>query len=164
MPFPSHTFDIALCHFVLLWVSDPLQVVCEMRRIVRPGGKVLALAEPDYDGRIDYPDRLARLGSLQRESLRHQGAQPGIGRRLRAIFHQAGLMDIESGALGGQWASLPSQEEWRSEWDVLESDLAHLTTEDLDLESLQSEDWDAWQMGERVLYVPTFYASGVVPG
>ena len=62
LPYPDGCFDVTYCHFLLLWVADPAQVLREMVRVTRPGGAVLALAEPDYGGRVDYPEELAILG------------------------------------------------------------------------------------------------------
>lgn len=163
LPYASQCFDLAYCHFLLLWVNDPLGVVEEMARVVRPGGAVLALAEPDYGGRIDYPHELAELGQAQRLSLHGQGADPLVGRKLSGIFHQAGLISVETGVLGGQWSSPPSPEEWDAEWRVLEHDLKQASGLIDRPEALKKLDWAAWQAGERVLFVPTFYAFGVVP-
>jgi ubiquinone/menaquinone biosynthesis C-methylase UbiE len=159
LPYPSGTFDIVLCHFLLLWVSNPLRAIQEMRRVLRPGGAVLALAEPDYGGRIDHPDELRWLGELQRQSLARQGADPVLGRKLAGIFRQADLSEVESGVLGGQWKGAPLEADWLSEWKILEHDLARLVPPS-DLDYLKSLDRDAWENGQRVLFVPTFYAMG----
>lgn len=163
LPFLTGAFDLAFCHFVLLWVVDPLQVVQEMARVVASGGAVLALAEPDYGGRIDHPPELAVLGEGQSQSLRRQGADPEMGRKLAGIFHDAKLTAIETGVLGGQWRTAPSQDEWDSEWRVMEYDLKGYPGEAIDARRLKALDWAAWQTGERVLFVPTFYALGFVP-
>lgn len=160
-PFASATFDIVFCHFVLLWVRDPLKIVTEMRRVTRPGGAVLALAEPDYGARIDYPPELARLGRWQTESLQRQGADPFIGRKLAGIFARAGLKQIETGVLGGEWKNPFSTDQRDLEWDVLESDLAGIVTPQ-DIQKMRKLDDRARECGERVLYVPTFYALGIV--
>ena len=110
LPFAGGQFDSVYCHFTLLWVADPLRVLCEARRPLQTGGWVLALAEPDYGGRIDYPETLAETGRLQAESLRRQGADIQLGRRLRALFHQAGLRNIESGVVSGQWREPPPRQ------------------------------------------------------
>ncbi len=159
LPFPSGAFDFSLCHFLLLWVGDPLRAVCEMARVTRPGGAVLALAEPDYGGRIDFPEALAPLGQRQADALRLQGADPLAGRKLAGLFHRAGLVSVESGVLGGQWSEPPSDEDWELEWQALAADLGPSA----DLDRLRALDQSAWQSGERVLFVPTFYAWGCVP-
>jgi SAM-dependent methyltransferase len=168
LPYPAAAFDACLCHYLLLWVADPAQVVREMKRVTRPGGAVLALAEPDYGGRIDHPAALAQLGAWQAAALRRQGADPLTGRRLKGIFHAAGMDSIEAGVLGAQWAAPPPAEEQASEWAVIEADLDQLFDPPdprvlQSLEDLKKQDALAWSNGERILYVPTFYAWGIVP-
>jgi SAM-dependent methyltransferase len=159
LPFPDGMFDAVLCHFLLLWVRSPLDVLKEMKRVTRPGGAVLALAEPDYAGRIDYPPELEPLGRWQAESLRKQGADPDAGRQLRGWFVSAGIAPIESGIMAGGWSDAPSPEERALEWAVIESDLAdHIPGQDI--QKIKKLDEAAWEGGERVLFVPTFYAWG----
>jgi ubiquinone/menaquinone biosynthesis C-methylase UbiE len=162
LPFASQSFGIVLCHFLLMWVDDPAKLLDEMVRVTKPGGAVLALAEPDYGGRIDYPEPLADLGQLQRESLREQGADPLLGRKLRALFHQTSLVDIQAGVLGGEWKGPIAEDSFHSEWETLEKDLENLLSNEA-LSSLRALDMKATQKGARVLYVPTFYAAGRVP-
>ncbi len=162
LPFPSEAFDLILCHFLLLWVSDPISVVREMRRLTRPGGYVLALAEPDYGGRIDYPFELETLGEMQQASLRQQGANPLIGRQLNDIFLQAGFSNAQSGCLGGEWKQANSVRQGASEWDMIEQDqmaLAVAWSPEVKLK-LKSLDQEARKKGTRVQFVPTFYAWG----
>jgi SAM-dependent methyltransferase len=161
LPYAGSAFDIVFCHFVLLWVADPLQVLTEMRRVTRPGGVVLALAEPDYGGRVDYPAELSQLGRWQAESLRQQGADPEIGRKLAGLFNQAGLRQVETGVLGGEWLNPPTPAEREMEWDVLQADLAGKIPSQ-DFSKMKELEQQAWERGERVLFVPTFFASGHV--
>ena len=159
LPYPEASFDLAFCHYLLLWVDNPAAVVEEMTRVVRPGGHVLALAEPDYGGRVDYPDELARLGALQRQALRRQGADPDLGRRLGALLAGARLQGVETGVLGGRWAGPPPEADQEIEWQVLRADLEGAVSA-AELQTLRALDRAAWEAGERVLYVPTFYAWG----
>jgi SAM-dependent methyltransferase len=158
-PYASGSFDLVICHFLLMWVHDPEVVVTEMARLVRPGGSVMALAEPDYGGRIDYPESLSELGRQQEGALLRQGAATRLGRRLGAIFQRAGLAEIETGVLGGQWRQPPSTEEQELEWSVLAADLEDHVSEE-ELAHYRAIDAQAWKRGERTLFVPTFYAWG----
>lgn len=161
LPFSTGAFDLTVCHFFLMWLSTPLQSLVEMRRVTAPGGFVIAFAEPDYGGRIDYPLPLMELGRLQGESLLSQGADPFLGRKLSGLFHQAGLSNIQSGILGGEWNDKVTPEARESEWAILQSDLkGQLALEKL--KELHRLDLQAWQNGERVLFVPTFFAIGQV--
>ncbi len=160
LPFPDATFNIALCHYLLLWVSQAEQVVQEMTRVLKTGGTLLALAEPDYGGRIDYPDELGTAGRLQTQALRRQGANPEIGRQLAHLVQKAGLTGIEVGVLGGQWR-IPSGSviDWEAEWAITESDLTGWVAES-EIKKIQALEERAWKSGDRVLFVPTFYAWG----
>ena len=85
------------------------------------------MAEPDYGGRIDHPAALEDLGKSQMTSLVSQGADPQIGRRLRTLFVQTGLVEIQAGVLGGQWSENPnSHESLDGDWSIIEADMAHL--------------------------------------
>lgn len=161
LPYRSGSFDLSVCHFLLLWVRDPAGAVTEMRRVTRPGGFVLALAEPDYGSRIDFPNSLAEIGRAQRTALIEQGANPDVGRELGRLFVLAGLDEVEVGVLGAQWAGPPSRTEFEMEWSVLEDDLQASLAPEV-RERLRMLDWTARERGERVLYVPTFYAIGRV--
>jgi SAM-dependent methyltransferase len=159
LPFSQHSFDVVVCHYLLLWLADPLQAVREMARVVRPGGAVLACAEPDYGGRIDHPPEMVSLGFLQAEALQKQGADPRIGRRLGELFSAAGLQTTV-GVMAGRWdLAEPSDAEFEAEWAMRARDLVGLISSE-ELERLRAADRRAQEAGRRVLFVPTFYALG----
>jgi ubiquinone/menaquinone biosynthesis C-methylase UbiE len=158
LPYPDRNFDIVYCHFLLLWVSDPLQAVQEMKRVTKPGAHVLAFAEPDYSARRDEPGELASLGQWQLQSLEKQGANPALGARLAELFFQAGLKLIETGQMQSKETDL-SPEEWKSEWEVFESDLAGSIPAEA-IRRMRFLDKQARERGERVLHVPTYFAWG----
>lgn len=160
LPYARACFDLVFCHYFLLWTRDPLRVLTEMRRVTRPGGVVLALAEPDYGGRVDYPPELEAAGRLQAESLRAQGADPNMGRKLTGLFVRAGLRQVEAGILGGEWR-VPAPEPDGLEWEILQSDLSAFLSAG-ELNALQQREREAHRRGERILFVPTFFACGRV--
>jgi SAM-dependent methyltransferase len=170
LPYRSGAFDITFCHFLLLWVPQPLQALTEMKRVTRTGGSVIALAEPDYTSRVDKPAVLAPLGRLQTEALERQGADPGLGKHLADLFLEAGISIIETGPMKSNLVSvdevqprqnLTKTSEWDMEWAVLEADLAGLVPEG-ELRMLKAVDGQARARHERVLHVPTYFAWGVV--
>lgn len=161
LPFKDGSFDAVFCHFLLLWVKNPDIVLKEMVRVSRCKGIVIALAEPDYGGRIDYPSELAQLGEIQSMSLQQQGADTNLGRKLAAAFSNAGLYNIEFGILGGQWTTNQLDHESRYEWKIMEHDLSGLIPKNR-LSQLRKLDTIARSSGERVMFIPTFYAFGEV--
>lgn len=162
LPLAADSCVAAFFHFVLMWVEDPLATLTDAARVVRRGGSVVALAEPDHAARLDYPDALVSLGALQTRALSAQGADVQLGRRLGRLFSEAGLVEIQVGLLGGEWKTSASREEVDLEWEMLRSDLlGSLSSSELD--SYEAVDRRARARGERILFVPTFYAVGRVP-
>ncbi len=159
-PYSNRSFDVVYCHFLLLWVRDPLQALLEMKRVTRAGGTIIAFAEPDHTKRIDKPDELVPLGKWQTESLRRQGADPGFGARLAESFLGAGIQIIETGTIQSV-GNEASAEEWEIEWAVIESDLAGSVPGE-DIQKMKLLDKAAREHGERVLHVPTHFAWGQI--
>ena len=158
LPYLNETFDIVYCHFLLLWVRDPLRALFEIKRVTKSGGNIIAFAEPDHLHRIDKPDELVQLGKWQTESLIKQGADPGLGARLAELFFQAGIKINEAGTIQGAEKD-SSPDEWDIEWAVIESDLAESVPGE-DLQKMKSLDQQARARGERLLQVPTHFTWG----
>lgn len=161
LPYLSGAFEITFCHFLLLWVHNPLRALLEMKRVTRSGGSVLALAEPDYSARLDRPDELAPLGRWQTQALQRQGAHPDLGGRLAELFEQAGLQLVETGRLQSSLQPALTPADRDLEWAVLEADLDD-SVPTAELQRLKRLDKIAWESNQRVLYVPTYFAWGQV--
>jgi len=157
LPFADEAFDAALCHMTLLWVEEPGLAVLELARVTAPGGAVVAMAEPDYGGRIDYPEDLT-IGPLMSRALQREGAHPRVGRRLKEMFVNAGLA-VEVGMLNCAWNDEGLRREFEEDWDLLEA-----TAQDLvapgELEALKRRDLRALDEGIRVTVMPIFWAIG----
>jgi ubiquinone/menaquinone biosynthesis C-methylase UbiE len=159
LPVKEDVFDAVVCHFLLLWVEDPERLFVEMLRTTRPGGWVIAFAEPDYGGRIDYPEQLETTAELQIQSLETAGADPYLGRRLRSIFQAVGAEEILTGVLGAEWRPDDLAHILKSEAEILDHDLQGMHSES-EISSLQALDQAAVQSGTRTLFVPTFFGMG----
>jgi ubiquinone/menaquinone biosynthesis C-methylase UbiE len=158
LPYPDNSFDVVYCHFLLLWVNDPIQTLLEMKRVTRK--YVIAFAEPDYSNRVDKPDELIQLGKWQTDSLQRQGADPNFGSRLAESFFQAGIKIIETGPIQSV-GNEASPDEWEIEWAVIESDLTGVVPA-ADIQRMKALDRQARAGGERILHVPTYFAWGEV--
>ncbi len=162
LPFQGGIFDAVLCHFLLLWVEDPERLMGEMLRVSHPGSWVIAFAEPDYGGRIDYPEELETTGVMQIQSLERAGADPFLGRRLRALFQEAGAQDVLTGVLGAEWRPDDLPQILESEWEILQCDLQGQLSQD-EISTHHELDQAAVQDGKRTLFVPTFFGMGRSP-
>ena len=156
LPFTNASFDLTFCHYLLLWLKDPLSALKEMKRVTRISGYVCAFAEPDYGGRIAYPADLAKATDLQTQSLIQQGADPSIGRQLRHLFTEAGLSRVQAGVLAAEWNE--SSGSLESEMEMIANDLALLGKK-----PGSTAAFDKNQFPQDSLYfIPTFYACGQV--
>ncbi len=106
LPFDDASFELVTCQTVLIHVADAARTLAEMRRVLRPGGLIIA-AEPDnLAGTMAWlncsvetsPADVRALIELQQvcergKLLLGEGDQ-SIGGRLPGLFYQAGLEDI----------------------------------------------------------------------
>jgi len=96
LPFQKHQFDLVYCRLLLVWVTEPLRVVKEMARVVRPGGAVYA-DEIDWGIRLTYPpaNAIERVNDATAKLWEMSGGHPYLGRQLANIFRSAGLEKIK---------------------------------------------------------------------
>lgn len=93
MDFPADTFDGVVCTQVLGYVTDPVEAIRAMLRVVKPAGRAF-ISEADWDTLMySIPDK-----ELQRKitlSFSDHHGDGWIGRRLYSLCGQAGGKDIE---------------------------------------------------------------------
>ena len=126
---PDASYDVVLCREGLMLVPDPARAAREIRRVLRPGGRVaLAVWGPR--------ERNPWLGVVFDAVSAHTGAPvppPGIpgpfsledADELRSLLSDAGLADV---AVGEQAAPLraPSFEDWWTRTSALAGPLVKL--------------------------------------
>lgn len=102
------SFDVAFVRFVLEHVRDPLAVVREAVRAVKPGGRIV-LADDHHALFTMHPEcpTLAAVWQAYIRSYDRIGCDPAIGIRLVQLLHQAGAKPILNtflffGACAGQ--------------------------------------------------------------
>jgi ubiquinone/menaquinone biosynthesis C-methylase UbiE len=156
LPFPASSFDVVFCHYLLLWITSPIDLFKEVFRILKPNGYFLAFAEPDYPARIDSPPPLDQLGALQNQSLIDQGINPRIGRQLSSLASNSGFIDTRVGISCYEQSCGDVPEWWESEWAAIQQDLLHRVSKSK-LDAYKKIDLESWQAGTRILWIPTFY-------
>lgn len=117
------SFDVAHARFVLEHVQDPLAVVRQMVRAVRPGGRVV-LQDDDHDVFRAWPEPqgFPALWRAFQRSYDRLGCDPYVGRRLVSLLHQAGAAPVRSAWISfGACAGMPN---WRGFVENLTSQLA----------------------------------------
>jgi SAM-dependent methyltransferase len=109
LPYGDGEFDIVTLHTLLSHVDDPLQVLREARRLVRPGGTV-AIFDGDYASlTFAHPDHtLAK--TIEEKLIELIVANPRIMRDLPRLLRAAGLDLVESD--GTLYADIGSSRFW----------------------------------------------------
>ena len=93
-PYDEATFDGCRIDRVLQHIADPAAAIGEMARVLRQGG-VLVAFDSDWETlTIDSPDRELTRAVLNAWCDRFPSGW--IGRRMRALFLDAGLADVET--------------------------------------------------------------------
>jgi SAM-dependent methyltransferase len=95
---PSDMFDCVVSHSLLMYLCNPIQALARQRELVRPGGLVAALSEPDWGTFAHFPhsDALDSAVTLLIAQIRRVGGDPEIGRKIPSYFHAAGLGDVDT--------------------------------------------------------------------
>ena len=89
LPYAEASFDVAVATQVLEYVKDVPDVLAEMTRVLRPGGRVLVL-DTDWDSIVWHSSddrRMARVLAAWEQHL----VDPHLPRRLRGWLERAGL-------------------------------------------------------------------------
>ncbi|HKA89284.1 MAG TPA: methyltransferase domain-containing protein [Haliangiales bacterium] len=93
---PGGTFDLTVCRHVIHSIPHPEQVLAELVRVTRPGGRLHLIAE-DY-GMIHFPPRQLDADAFWRVAPRDFGRATGtdlfVGRRAYSILRRLGVTDL----------------------------------------------------------------------
>ena len=162
LPFPDASFDAAVCNLVLLWTPEPAALVAEMARVVRPGGVVLASMEPDYGGKVHYPENPLIDLVFQGEGVRRRGGDPHAGRNLRSHFVAAGLR-TEVGIAPDVLTPDQDLQVFRRNRDYYRRLLAENGFAPAAVDRWEAEYLESLSSGQQLSFLPVFHAIGRKP-
>jgi ubiquinone/menaquinone biosynthesis C-methylase UbiE len=153
LPFASGSFDLVFCHYFLLWLTEPLLAIAEVKRVLKSGGYFAIYAEPDYLGRIDTTPQMNHLAEQQNRSLKKQGVCLTAGRDMVNHMQNAGFGQVQAGIYAYHWQA-KQEKDIASESEVLRYDLDQLNLDKTEMESLI----ELLRRSPGFSYIPTFYA------
>ena len=160
LDFASDTFDVVHAHQMLHHVADPVAVLREARRVLKPGG-IFAARDMDFGGAIWAPaaPALTQWLSVFQDSLRAHGGEPHAGRSLKHWALEAGFHDVVATASVSCFSSDADREWWagfRAE-EVVASNFASRAIETghvqlADLHAMERA-WHEWGAAEDGWFV-----------
>ena len=153
LSYADASFDIVFAHQLLQHVKEPVAILKEMRRVVKPGG-IVAARDGDYSSFAWYPETegLTKWLALYDKVARANGGEPNAGRCIHAWARKAGfkMQDIQCTVTSWCYSKKDETDWWSQTWSdrVLHSGFAEtalvhgFATKD-ELEEL-SQSWRQW--------------------
>jgi len=161
LPFDDNVFDIVTCNLLLMWVDDPQRVVDEMARVTKKGGKVLASLEPDYGGKLHWPEDTKVDPIFAGKAILEKGGDPHIGRKLRLLFVRAGL-DTKVGIGNNRiWSCEEDKAYYLHARDFYVKALKEAGLSDKEIDKWEFEYLKSLDEGVQLNFFPQFYAIGI---
>src|SRR4029079_3569742 len=96
MDFPEDSFDFAIARLVFQHLRDPRGAMEEIRRVLKPGGKLAVLDIDIGLGEIMEPSNpeAEAIEDRRHESRSQRGGNPRIGRQLWRLFEAVGYNNM----------------------------------------------------------------------
>jgi len=106
LPYQDNLFDAVFSHAMLEHMHDPLEVLKEMRRVLKPGGLV-GIRSIDLAATLISPAEatLTTAYDIWLKYRQHCGGDPFMGRRLRALLREAGFEKTIGSASSETWGT-----------------------------------------------------------
>jgi SAM-dependent methyltransferase len=152
LPFKKECFDLIVTHCFWLWQHKPDKILSECFRLLKNGGQLASLAEPDYPGRRDQPEELGGLGDFYIKALAKLGAAPETPGRLEDLMVGSGFR-VESGRQQNCWGWREHQREFEAEWKFV----GHLGRTGKRLAELKRADRKAINQRTRRSWMPVLW-------
>ena len=160
LPFDDNMFDVVTCNLLLMWADNPQQVVNEMARVVKSGGKVLASLEPDYGGKLHFPENPKIDPIFAGKAIREKGGDPHIGRKLRLLFVRAGLETKIGIGNNRIWSCEENKSYYLHARDFYVKALKDAGVSEKEIDKWEYEYLKSLDEGVQLNFFPQFYAIG----
>lgn len=117
LDYPDDSFEVVYAHQLLQHLSDPVAVLREAHRVLKPGC-IVAVRDADYGTMVHDPHDplIDKWLDLYHQIARHNGGQPDAGRRLRGWVSQAGFIDITPSTSTWTYSTDAAVDRWRQLW------------------------------------------------
>ena len=163
LPFKNNSFDIVTCNLLLMWANNPKKIVNEMTRVAKTGGKILASLEPDYGGKLHWPENPKVDPIFAGKAIKERGGDPHIGRKLRLLFVRAGLETKVGIGNNRIWSCEEDKAYYLHARDFYVKALKDAGLTDDEIDKWEYENLKSLDEGVQLNFFPQFYAIGKKP-
>jgi ubiquinone/menaquinone biosynthesis C-methylase UbiE len=163
LPLEDNMFDIVTCNLLLMWADDPQKVVNEMTRVTKPGGTVLATLEPDYGGKLHFPENPKVDPIFAGKAIKARGGDPHIGRKLRFLFVRAGLVTKVGIGNNRIWSCEEDKAYYFHARDFYVKALRNAGLSQKEIDKWEYDYLKSLDEGVQLNFFPQFYAIGKKP-
>jgi ubiquinone/menaquinone biosynthesis C-methylase UbiE len=110
---PSESFDIIFCRYLLCHLTDPLDVLAEMYRLLKPGGAVVCV-DLDITAAYASPPSLAMARSIDiaMDTGKALGVTYAFGRKLHSAMRMTGFAAVTPRLDQPAYLSGPGKRMW----------------------------------------------------
>ena len=105
LPFADASFDVVLCQFALMFFADPARGIAEMRRVLRPDGRIVVATWAGLDRSPPFADTVELLRTHVGEAAAAEleapyciGTSDRLAALLRPLFPAVGIEEVDSTA------------------------------------------------------------------
>ena len=164
---PDSAFDVAVSRLVLEHLSDPLEALREVRRILKPDGRIIMI-DNDFDFHLrTWPPvpELDTLYSAYCAAREKDGGHPRIGRQLPVLLRQAGFSQVNMEILFAHSADQGDEPFLKSEGSGIPAQLVRSGFLDQSILASMSKRWVNMLHTEgHAIVRQLFYATGIKKG
>jgi SAM-dependent methyltransferase len=99
LPFPDETFDRVHCSWLLEHVPTPVEILKDVRRVLRPGGycQFVEVDNSTFQTEPEYSEIVETLQRMNDAQIRG-GGNPFIGQKLGDLLREAGFSEVKTGS------------------------------------------------------------------
>lgn len=99
LPFDNQSFDRVFCHALMEHLADPVRVLKEFHRVLKPGG-IVGVCSPDWNGLLVAPSSspLIEATEIYADLQSRNGGDLRVGTKLGEYLAEAGFQKIQMSA------------------------------------------------------------------
>lgn len=104
LPFSEASFDAVLAHTLLMHLSDPLEALRKMQRLLKTGG-IIGVSDDDYSTFVHSPSSpaLEKAAEIWPKIVKLNGGSPSYSRGLRSLLREAGFAQTVGHAVAADY-------------------------------------------------------------